>query len=195
MDGSLEKCSSLNDGINRQISQMIYKLLPLFYGLLPVSEDERIDLIASQLKIESTELFNTKAFLTEDKVLGIYTSFPSESLKVLQMGSAMAFLKHIHSDDKSKYLEALKEYSKIISDAPNDCYYLSRISVPEAEQGSGVASFLLEQFFLEGKDFKQFGLHVKQENSRAIRFFEKNGFKRFDCPGMRFDTMIKNNQT
>jgi ribosomal protein S18 acetylase RimI-like enzyme len=194
MDGSLEICSSLNDGINRQISQMIYKLLPLFYGLLPVSEDKRIDLIASQLKTENTELFYTKAFLKKNKVLGIYTSFPSESLKALQMGSAMVFLKYLHSDNKNKYLKDLKEYSEKISDVPKNCYYLSRISVAESEQGSGVASFLLEQFFHEGKDFKLFGLHVHKENFRAIHFFEKNGFKRFDCPDMRFDVMIRNNR-
>ena len=59
------------------------------------SEEERINLIGSQLTTEGVEIFDTKAFRDGSKILGVYTAFPSDNLKTLHMGSAMAFLKSL----------------------------------------------------------------------------------------------------
>lgn len=191
MEGSLKVSSSLSYNSKIEISKLIYNSLPIFYDLLPVPEEERNNLIASQLKLKGMEIFHTKAFLKENKVLGVYTAFPSKKLKTLQMGSSMAFLKNLPLRYKNKYLKSLKEYSAKVGEVPENCYYLSRIAVAELEQGSGLASFLLKQFFLDGNDFNLFGLHVHKKNSKAIRFFHKNGFQKLDCPDKAFYIMTR----
>ncbi len=191
MTSSLKVCSLLSHDLNHQTSKLIYKALPTFYDLLPVSEDERANLIESQLSSESTELSNTKAFIKKDKILGVFTAFPSKQLKALQMGSAINFLKNLPPDSKNDYLKDLKKYSTKVGEAPENSYYLSRISVAEKEMGADLASSLLEQFFLDGKGFDLFGLHVHKENHRAIRFFQKSGFKRSESPGEEFNIMIR----
>ena len=95
MKGCIKLGASLSDDAKLQTSELIYNSLPIFYDLLPVLEEERINLIASQLITEGMEIFDTKAFLDGSKVLGVYTAFPSDNLKTLHMGSAMAFLKRL----------------------------------------------------------------------------------------------------
>ena len=84
MKGCIKLGASLSDDAKLQTAELIYNSLPIFYDLLTISEEERINLIGSQLTTEGVEIFDTKAFRDGSKILGVYTAFPSDNLKIVK---------------------------------------------------------------------------------------------------------------
>ena len=72
---------------------------------------------------------------------------------------------------------------------------LKRIYLLSRYQGSGIAQALLEAAIKGAGDARRLLLGVKDDNHRAIRFYEKHGFaaigtRRFDVGGTLYDDLV-----
>ena len=76
---------------------------------------------------------------------------------------------------------------------PNDCFEIERIYILSELKGKGIGQLLLEHAIkiAAKNNFKIIWLAVWEQNPRAIRFYQKNGFEEF---GEHYFILGKDNQ-
>lgn len=122
-----------------------------------------------------------------EDVLGILVSYLGDEIKVSE--DIKAFLKAMDIIEFLKLaLVGLILYKLLLTDIKHDDYYLSNISVDKNHRGKGIGSFILEKSFelAREKNASRVILDVSFDNERALRLYERFGFKVYDKKGMKW---------
>jgi|MDTA01.2.fsa_nt_gb ribosomal protein S18 acetylase RimI-like enzyme len=161
---------------------LIIESLPQYYALfeghgrsIPSIVNEMFSLLGSSVS-ETMVLTQFKAG-TDDTVAGVMASIPGPKL----MAANLIDLRHLLASVPIAQQEDVK--GKVVSfggqvpPVDKEIYYLSRIAVRQDLYGSGVADDLLDAFTERNPGFPVLGLHVKRDNTRALSFYRRHGYK------------------
>jgi ribosomal protein S18 acetylase RimI-like enzyme len=157
-------------------AHLIYQSFSEFYDLLPVAPDDRPSIIASQFLTKNSEISGAVAVVENGSVLGVFSGFPAKNLGAAQIVSISGFDRILSSNQRPVFRRALISFRGEIPSVPPDSFYLARIAVIRKLRGSGLAAEILKRFKAGCQNYPQCSLHARSDNSRAIRFYEKNGF-------------------
>jgi ribosomal protein S18 acetylase RimI-like enzyme len=157
-------------------AHLIYQSFSEFYDLLPIAPIDRAAIIASQFSTKNTEISGAIAVVENGSVLGVFSGIPAKDLGAAQIISISGFDRMLSSKKRPVFRRALKWFRGEIPSVPPDSYYLARIAVTRELRGSGLAAEILQRFKASCQNYSQCSLHTRSDNSRAIRFYEKNGF-------------------
>jgi ribosomal protein S18 acetylase RimI-like enzyme len=183
------------------VASLIYRELPKYYNLIPLEKDDLIELIAYVLLSERANLADyTHALISNStkSIVGVYSAFPATELPTRDSFELMAMMDFKEGLFNASSLKAIKQNKSTVStNVLENSYYLSRLALAEDHRGKGLADVLLQHFFVEGKEYNLYSLHVAQDNSRAIRFYEKNGFTMLpdENPEIKFSVMTRSETT
>lgn len=159
-------------------ANLIYESFAEFYDLLPMSMEARLSAIVSQFDLRGTELATTVCACLEDSVVGVYSALSAKRLTVAQLVGVNAFSKMLNSPERRDFRAGLSVFAAQVPPVHEDSFYLARFAVAAEHRGTGLAEHILNHFFVAGGDSPQFSIHARSNNTRAIRFYEKHGFRR-----------------
>ena len=158
-----------------EASQLIFDAIPEFYEIF--GNKRNVLLAISELLGETnSDISSGVMALDNDCVVGICTWVSNENLSSAQMYH-LHYLRTKLARRNEEFLSKLKSYSEKIEPTHNlKSLYLSRITVSRDYMGTGLSSRMVDEF-MKHVDAGQFGsLHVKVNNRRAIKFYNKMGF-------------------
>jgi len=159
-------------------AQLVYESFAEFYDLLPVAPPDLLRLIDAQFALPNGEITDTVCGIDSGgHVIGVYAAVSASHLAAAQLVGVSGFLQQVPEETRKSFRAALKVFSGQVPPLPIDSYYLARFAVAGALRGTGVAGQLLEHFRMAGGNTSRLSTHVRRDNSRAIRFYEKFSFK------------------
>ncbi len=174
MDISLENYDP-NKHDKQTIAELIFQsdeeINSLVYGKKP------IDVITKLLEMGDNYFSseNTYTVVSEDKIVGVIVGFPVNKKSEMDKISGKAFAKAMGTFTLLKKMPLYWKMNKIVAgEMEEEGYYIHTISVKPEYQGGGIGSQMIE---LMGEEHGKLYLHVNSKNSRAINFYNKNGFE------------------
>jgi len=155
-------------------SQLIFDAIPEFYEIFGNKRNVLLA-ISELLGKTNSDISSGVMALDNDSVVGICTWVSNENLSSAQMYH-LYYLRTKLAKGNEELSSKLKSYSKKIEPTHNlKSLYLSRIAVSRDYMGTGLSSRIVDEF-MKHADTGRFGsLHVKDDNKRAIKFYNKNG--------------------
>ena len=169
--------SDLNSTARDASAILLYESFAEFYDLLPVSMEARISAIESQFDLRGTELATTVSACLEDRVVGVYSALPAKRLMAAQLLGVTAFSKMLDTTVRREFRTGISVFAAQVPPVPEDSYYLARFAIAAEHRGTGLGGHVLDHFFVAGGGYRQFSIHARSDNTRAIGFYEKHGFK------------------
>lgn len=109
------------------------------------------------------------------KLVGFLIIYPSdESLLVEQTSNQ--FLKQYMN--RLTYIRKIRFYQKVAhildTNIVDDSYYVHSLVIDTTHQGQGIGTTVIEKL---SNRYEKLSLYVNDQNTRAIRFYLRNGFK------------------
>lgn len=154
------------------LADLIRSSLPEYYDLF-VPHDHL--LLRKDLAQES-EINQFIVSLVDFKPVGIVCFYDRQEQTCRQTASLLSFFRQ--RDDAAAFLALLKAYSSKIEPIVEQGTYISRFAIEPDWHGRGVAAALLARLEKVTRGQRTLLLHVDRKNSRAMTFYQKNGFKR-----------------
>lgn len=170
--------SAASESNRRAIAEMIISSLPGFYNLLAEQGADIIAVVAERLVDGAGELDNCHVlWATADMPAGVFCAYPSDNLARAQMMELRALMRGWDKKRKHAVQDILMARVGAVAPVPDGGCYLSRFAVGDAQRGTGLADRLMAGFLEFAAGRGPIFLHVDKGNGRAIRFYERHGFR------------------
>ncbi len=130
-------------------------------------KDIALEMMAQQLTRETHYSFANSIVANKDGLnIGMALSFPADGLIISE------HLKQYYSPQQLRYIEYFVE-NKL-----HDSWHLDALCVCDECRSQGVGAALLDHVMQEARkyEFKQLEVFVFATNTRAVTFYERNGF-------------------
>jgi ribosomal protein S18 acetylase RimI-like enzyme len=137
----------------------------------PVGE-EIIGVLADEFLVEGSELADATV-LIEEGITGFVAAYPAKEYQSRQRISLHHALRELSPEGGKRLVAQLRRLANQTSRGRILGQYIARFAVPPKLRGTGAADRLMDLFAAE---HPQITLHVRSENERAIRFYERHGF-------------------
>ncbi len=147
-----------------------------FYNLFDL-ESDKLKVLMSHLLREHESEFSTALFARyEGLLVGFLASFSASELYSRRIFVLKSLLDAAPIPGAVK--SRLKNFEGAPYSVPQDSLYLSKIYVSVDMRGAGLADEVISPFLDEGENMgRNLCLHVHGDNSTAIAFYRKHGFK------------------
>jgi ribosomal protein S18 acetylase RimI-like enzyme len=157
-------------------SSLIYEAFFPFYSLISLPEQECCRLIAGYIGAPGTDLEFISVFLSDEEVVGLYAAYDGSEYAGRQQMSVKWLMENMDSEILPDFLSKLRVFGKGFAPMPDgNPYYLARCAVNSVFRGKGISSTILNDYMSQ-RPQGDYCLHVEVNNTRAIRFYEKNQF-------------------
>ena len=130
-------------------------------------KDAVMELMAQQLRRETYYSYaNSLVAVQGSTIIGMALSFPVDGLIIGE------HLRQYYSQQRLQYIEYF------VDNKLNNSWHLDALCVSEHARSKGVGSALLDQVKQEASkyDFKVLEVFVFATNTKAVKFYERNGF-------------------
>lgn len=173
------------------VVRLVYASLPQYYDLFALPQEQLFGAIRADFDVAGSEVSAGKALII-DSVAGVYFALPSKSLRKAQLIGLKGLLAKVPQDRRSEVAGGISAFGRNVARIPFDSYYLSRFAVRPDLGGRGFAKKVLEEFLASGPPNVPASLHVHRNNRRAMRLYEKSGFRHVrDEHGATYRVMIR----
>ena len=170
------RLSELDDRQKRGAGSLIVASLPDYYRAFFLDEDKLLGALAEQMDEAGTEISSGVAMLDE-QVAGVYCALNSERLRSAQLNGLRFLMPFLDPEKKPFVRKALAGFGASIEPISENGCYLSRFTVRDDLRGQGAADVLLRAFLDTTEAPTPALLHVHKDNTRARKFYERNGFR------------------
>ena len=118
----------------------------------------------------------TRCAVTEKGLAGVVVYYPVSKMKEVDKIAGEGFAKAMGGFSFLKRMPLYLKMSKMLGgDLDDDGMYIHTICVKSGSRGEGIGTEILKEL---GKENPKMYLYVNDKNENAIRFYEKNGFRR-----------------
>ena len=175
MATTLENCKRQKH--DRQIiARLIFQSDPVFNAAVYGKGAIRIIEGMLQLAGNYFDSRHTRCAVQEGRVVGLVVGFPLSEKRAIDQKSGKDFARTMGF---FRFLSRLPLFVRMEAMMPavedEDGYYIHTICVDAAFRGQGLGTEMIEQVASEHGSLY---LHVNRSNGAAIRFYQRNGFKR-----------------
>jgi len=158
------------------LAQLIVSAAPLFYALLPCSEQKMLTLVAEQIGEPDTELQNTYVLRHGGRVSSILSAVGDNQITTARLGSSMNFIRKLGRSERACFMSNLKRYAKELEPIDKPGTYIARLATKPASNTAGAGARLLKWFLLSSGP-GLYTCHVHKDNSIAMWLNQKVGFR------------------
>ena len=158
------------------LAQLIVSTDPLFYALLPCSEQKMLTLVAEQIGEPGTELQNTYVLRHDGIVSSTLSPIGDNQITIARLGSSMNFIRKLGRSEGACYMSKLKRHARELEPIDKPGTYISRLATKPASNTAGAAARLLK-WFLFSSGPGRYTCHVHKDNSIAMWLNQKVGFR------------------
>lgn len=118
----------------------------------------------------------TRCAVRDDSLAGVVVYYPVSKMKEVDKIAGEGFAKAMGGFSFLKRMPLYLKMSKMLGgDLDDDGMYIHTICVESGSRGKGIGTEILNE--LEKENPKMY-LYVNDKNEKAIRFYEKNGFRK-----------------
>jgi len=174
-----------------KVSMLIYETeLELVQSLFGKNQKKAQENIKKLIYTGENSFGHDKIYVVtgeNEDVLGIMVSYLGDEIKVSK--DIKAFLKAMNIIEFLKLALIGSMLSKLLlADIKRDDYYLSNISVDKTHRSKGIGSFMLEKSseLARNKRASRLILDVNIDNERALRLYERFGFRVYDKKSIKW---------
>ncbi|MCF7929661.1 MAG: GNAT family N-acetyltransferase [Spirochaetales bacterium] len=158
------------------VAQLIFQSDPVFntlvYGKNAVAAVERL----IRLGDNYFDSRYTRCAIHEASLVGVIVGFPISEKTEIDRKSGKDFARAMGFFRFLARIPLFVRMDKMMPAAEDENgYYIHTISVDSEQRGRGFGSEMIEQI---ASEHGALYLHVNRDNEEAIRFYERNGFKR-----------------
>jgi len=158
------------------VAQLIYESDPVFNTL--VYGTDAITVIQGLLQL-GDNFFDSRYLrcaVQKGSVVGVLVGFPVFEKAEIDRKSGKDFARTIGFFRLLARMPLFVRMDKMMPTVKDRSgYYVHTVSVDPNHRGKGLGSEMIQQV---ASDHRSLYLHVNQDNSNAIRFYERNGFER-----------------
>lgn len=158
------------------VARLIFESDPVFNTL--VHGKDAIAVIEGMLRLGGNyfDAQYTRCAINEGRVVGVIVGFPISEKAAIDQKSGKDFARTMGFFGFLAHLPLFVRMDKMMPAVDDENgYYVHTISVDPEFRGRGFGSEVIEQTAAEHGALY---LHVNRDNEAAIRFYERNGFKR-----------------
>ena len=168
--------AQINDDEKLVLAQLIVSAAPLFYALLPCSEQKMLTLVAEQIGEPDTELQNTYVLRHDGRVSSILSAIGGSQITTARLSSSMNFIRKLGRSERACFLSNLKRFSKELEPIDKAGIYISRLATMPTSNTAGAGARLLKWFLLSSGP-GLYTCHVHKDNTIAMWLNQKVGFR------------------
>jgi ribosomal protein S18 acetylase RimI-like enzyme len=163
-----------------------------FYAVFGLEESLLLSTLAALMADTGSDLGSTRVLADAGNVCGAYAAYPTNEAATRQAATAKTLLR-VAGSEMAAAMARLREFSALVPPLPDASFYLAKIGVLPEARGEGIGAALLEDFESEaaGRGLCSLCLHVRAENERAVRFYERHGWTRTDQRADGYSLMQK----
>ena len=158
------------------LAQLIVSAAPLFYALLPCSEQRMLALVAEQIGEPYTELQNTYVLRHGGRVSSILSAVEGNQITTARLSSSINFIRKLGRSERASYMSNLKRYAKELEPIDKPGTYIARLATKPGLNTAGAGARLLK-WFLVSSGPGHYTCHVHKDNSVAMWLNQKVGFR------------------
>src|SRR6185312_2278588 len=144
--------AQINDDEKLVLAQLIVSAAPLFYALLPCSEQKMLTLVAEQIGEPDTELQNSYVLRHAGRVSSILSAVGDNQISTARLRGSM------------KLISKLERFSKELEPIDKPGTYIARLATKPASNTAGAGARLLKWFLLSSGP-GLYTCHVHKDNS------------------------------
>src|SRR5690349_7147670 len=130
------------------LAQLIVSAAPLFYALLPCSEQKMLALLADQIGEPGTELQNTYVLRQGGRVSSVLSAVGDNQIATARLSSSMNFIRKLGRPERACFMRNLKRFAKELEPIDKPGIYISRLATMPAPNTAGAGARLLKWFLL-----------------------------------------------
>ena len=159
-----------------KIASLIYdsdkEMNSLTYGNRPVGVIRKLlEIPQSYFKPDYT-----RCAVTENGLVGIVVSYPVSTMKQVDNIAGEGFAKVMGGFSFLRRMPLYLKMSKMLGgELDDDGMYIHTVCVEDGSRGKGIGTEILDEL---AKENPKLYLYVNDKNEGAIRFYEKNGFRK-----------------
>ncbi|GAA4075419.1 GNAT family N-acetyltransferase [Amphibacillus indicireducens] len=163
---------------SRQYPQLVkwyYQANPISYELGYGRFANKI--ITAQLANQSPLMRNNflQGIFIHEKLVGFLITYPTDKSRQIDQKSYEFLKRHM---SRLSYLRKIRFYQKVAQilniALAEDSYYLHSLVIDPAYQGQGIGTAVIKKLLSR---YEKLSLYVNDQNTRAVQFYLKNGFK------------------
>ena len=124
------------------LAQLIVSAAPLFYALLPCSEQKMLTLVAEQIGEPDTELQNTYVLRHGGRVSSILSAVGDNQITTARLRSSMNFIRKLGRSERACFISNLKRYAKELEPIDKPGTYITRLATKPASNTAGAGARL-----------------------------------------------------
>jgi ribosomal protein S18 acetylase RimI-like enzyme len=178
------KCDITNHNLD-DISELVYKTEPeltkMFFGKNKTKGKKRI---IKLIKARSNSFSSEKIFLAYEKtnVYGIMISYTGNEIDKREEAKSITDSLDFFGAIRLHFFDKYLVNRLLTSDISKDEYYIGVLCVDPNQRRKGIGVSLIENAkkIAQRKKCSRVILDVSEENTGAIKFYEKNGFRIYD---------------
>lgn len=182
--------TTLAAGARITAANLAREALAPYYDMLHIADAPLLAMLAAEMDDDSTELGAGQVAMVDDAVAGLLVAYPATELRARQQASLFHLLQ-ASVGESEEILPAAEKQALSVPPVPPDAHYLARFAVTSGLRGTGVADALLLALADAVPDAAPLALHVHRDNMRAIRFYRRLGFVRFDDGDLPFHAYVR----
>ena len=183
------------DGLNtrqlRGCARLIFNAGRGYYDLIEADRDLVERQIAKQVGQRGTELERVFIVLIESEVAGLHACVSTEVLPYVMMEGTLRLLRGFDRGAQKDFLARLERARPSLPTLPEKSLYLARMAVADSFRGCGVARALMEDFFGHRSFETSYCLHCLTDNTSALNFYQRLGFRQFGDEMAGFRAMFR----
>lgn len=155
-----------------QVAEYIWGLDPLIYE--GISKHEMVNALASALSEPDTDIGAGRLIIYNEAPIGFVSTYDQSERSERNMRSLLCFLRHMSKNTRSALKANMKRLKKNIAALDfEDSTYLEKIFFFQGVSGKGFGRCVFMKLVSESGGILSF--HVWENNSRAIKFYQKLG--------------------
>ena len=160
-----------------ETARLVFRSMPEYFLIFHNSEEEALVKLSDILGQKNGDFEEGVALLNDERISGICYWISTKKLKTAQLKSLMFLSTNatICNEEISKSLIAHAAKIEPIEDTTGT--YLTSLAIAIELFGLGVADRLIKIFLAGVKSGEMASLHVNNKNKRAIKFYQRIGFK------------------
>jgi ribosomal protein S18 acetylase RimI-like enzyme len=158
------------------IAGLIYDADPEFNRLIFGEREQALPRIIVMTTLPGTFYSSTylRVIYYEGNLVGIVSGYPVREKNRIEKSVGKAFAHVFGMMGFVRKMPLLLQMRKLMSGRMDlEGYYIVYLSVSASSRGKGIGSSLIEEL---AQQWTKLYLHVSIHNSKAIRFYERNGF-------------------
>jgi ribosomal protein S18 acetylase RimI-like enzyme len=163
-------------------AQLVVESLPEYYALFANHVTSMGKVVSEMFALAGSSIGETMAAVQQSdsqkrSVAGIMASLPGSKLTTANLIDLRHLLASVPVEQAVNVKRSVASFGEQIPILEPDTYYLSRIAVRNDMHGSGIADDLLNAFAMRNPGYPKLSLHVKRDNTRALSFYQRHGFR------------------